>query len=378
MTASGKRTLLTMALVLCQSCAFGHTLKTMGYLGWWLPQSWRNIPIQELDRLFFFELKVEPSGAIPERHGWPQEWGELQAAANTNAVPIELTLTLFDADTFNRLFSSPQAIEKLFSECVELALPPSVSGLHFDFEIYNGANSDAIRNYRVFLKKLSAQLQQSSPARNLSVFLPAKGDDALYDAPTLSLMSLVVSQSYDTHYRSSKHAGPVAPLDGDDGLTWRSAAAEALALGVSKDKLVLTFPLYGYEWVVKENKLRSPTLAPGITTTFARIPKEQLPDLQVSVTQRVNQYGAFHDPASGSSYYQFKNDTGQWVEGWFEDWWSLGRKIDLLTKERLAGAAFFLLGYDQNELLQYYLQRRGPQTLDALIEQIEPIMRPLP
>lgn len=378
MTLRGSRVLLALALALCQSIALGHTLKTLGYLGWWMPKSWQSIPLQQFDRLFFFELKVNATGSVTDRHGWPEEWGELQTAAKTHQVPVDLTLTLFDSNTFNQLFSSPQAIEKLLAECVDLVEPPFVSGLHFDFEIYNGANFEAIRNYRRFLKTLSAQLRERAPNQSLSVFLPAQADDALYDASTLNLMNLVVSQSYDTHYRSSKNAGPVAPLTGPDGLTWRSAATEALDLGVSKDRLFLTFPLYGYEWTVKDNKLRSSTQNPGITTTFSRISKELLPDIQVSVTQRVHQYGAYHDPSSGSSYYQFKNDAGQWVEGWFEDWWSLGRKIDFLTTERFAGVAFFLLGYDKNELLQYYLQRRAPESLDALIEQIDPPIRPSP
>lgn len=372
------RVLTALALALCQSIMHAQPLKAIAYQGWWMPQSWQNSPFQELDRLFFFELKVDATGEVSERHGWPEQWRELQATAKTHQVPIDLTLTLFDSDTFNQLFSSDQAMAKLLAECLDLALPEFVSGLHFDFEIYNGATAQAIRNYRAFLSKLSAQLRSGSLPRSLSVFLPAHADDALYDAPTLNLMSLVVSQSYDTHYRSSQKAGPVAPLDGPDALTWRSAAAEAMALGVSRDRLILTFPLYGYEWLVKDNILRSLTQKPGTTTTFATISKQLLPDIQVSATQRVHQYGASHDPVSGSAHYQFKNEQNQWVEGWFEDWWSLGRKIDFLNTERLGGVAFFLLGYDHHELLAYYLLRRTPNSLDALLDQLESRIRTSP
>ncbi|MBV5345957.1 MAG: hypothetical protein JZU63_10820, partial [Rhodoferax sp.] len=59
-------------------------------------------------------------------------------------------------------------------------------------------------------------------------------------------------------------------------------------------------------------------------------------------------------------------------------WWSLGRKIDFLNAERLGGAAFFLLGYDHNELLAYYLQRRSPNSLDALINALEPGLQASP
>ena len=378
MMPSGKRLGLALVLAWCHLCVLAQPLKALGYIGWWQPQSWQSLPLRDMDRLFFFELQVDDSGSVAERHGWPEQWQDLQAAARAHRVPIDLTLTLFDSGTFNRLFASHQAIEKLLADCLELAQPDDVNGLHFDFEIYNGATLEAIQNYRRFLKKLSEQLGQNALPRSLSVFLPAQADDPLYDAATLRLMSLVVSQSYDSHYRSSQHAGPVAPLDGPDGLTWKTAAAEALGLGVSRERLFMTFPLYGYEWLVKDNKVRSATQKTGSTTTFARLAKDQLPEIQTSATERVHQYGAHHDPVSGSSYYQFKNEAGQWVEGWFEDWWSLGKKMDFLTQEKLGGVAFFLIGYDQGELLEYYLQRRKPKNLDSLIDWVQPAGRASP
>ncbi|TXT40875.1 MAG: glycosylhydrolase-like protein [Comamonadaceae bacterium] len=349
------------------SPATAQPLKAMGYLAWWMPQSWQTLPLQEIDRLFFFELKVDASGAISERHGWPEQWGELQQATQREKVPLDLTLTLFDSETFNRLFSSPQAVNKLLTDSLELAAHPNVSGLHLDFEIYGGASSKAITSYKAFLAQLSQQLRRLSPSRNLSVFLPVQTDDALYDAPSLGLMDWVVSQSYDAHYRSSKNAGPVAPLAGQDGLTWEKAMSDALGLGVPRNRLILTFPLYGYEWIVKDKQARSPTQQPGLTTTFSDVDKEFLPDVQISITQRVRQFGATHDPSSGSSYYQFQNEQGQQVQGWFEDWWSLSRKIDFVKAEKLGGLAFFVFGYDKEQLLGYYLYQKRPKSLIDLI-----------
>ena len=358
-------------LAMCPPYGISQHLQALGYVGWWMPQSWQSLPIGALDRLFFFELKVDATGKVSERHGWPTQWAELQEATKQHQVPLDLTLTLFDPATFNQLFSSVSAVQQLLADCTELAQPSFVSGLHLDFEVYSGASVQAIGNYRTFLANLAEHLRQLSPRRNLSIFLPPQTDHALYDAQSLALMDFVVSQGYDAHYQGSKNAGPVAPLEGPDALTWRTATAQALALGVDRDRLLLTFPLYGYEWLVKDHTLRSVVQNPGKTTTFAAIPEEVLPNIQINVTQRVRQHGAFHDPASGSSYYQFKNAQGQWVEGWFEDWWSLGRKIDFLREERLGGVAFFLLGYDQGELLDYYLRRSGPRNLDALIDQIK-------
>jgi spore germination protein YaaH len=362
---------LLLALLVIQPLAQGQPLKAMGYLGWWLPDSWRSLPLQEFDRLFFFELKVDATGTIAERHGWPEEWNALQSATAQRQVPLDLTLTLFDAATFNALFSSTSAVERLLKESLELANTPLVAGLHLDFEIYEGASTQALGQYRAFLKTLADQLHAMTPAKSLSVFIQAGGNPALYDANTLTAIDFVVVQGYDAHYPGSKTAGPVAPLSGPDMLTWQKAAASNLALGVPKDRMVFAFPLYGYEWLVKDGKPRSIVKAEGATTTFAAVSADLLPRVQTNVTQRVQRYGAVHDASTGSAYYKFKNDLGKWTEGWFEDWWSLGQKFDFLNQEQLGGVAFFMLGYDQDELVRYYLQRRGPKSIETLIEQIQ-------
>lgn len=362
---------LVLLLALWHLSAASQPLKAFAYLGWWMPQSWRSVPLEQLDRLFFFELKVAATGEIVDRHGWPEDWGDLQTAADQNGIPIDLTLTLFESSDFNTLFSTDEAANRFQKNCLELAAFSAVSGLQLDFEIYNGATKEAIERFRRVLQSLSKGLHELRPSRQLSVFVPVKSETPLYDSATLKLMNTVVLQSYDTHYRSSAHAGPVAPLQGADVLTWKSAVVDGFSLGVRPDQMVLTFPFYGYEWLVEDTKIRSKTLKSGVTTTFAAVPLEQLPDIDINVTERATRFGAQHDPASGSSYYKFKNEQGQWVEGWFEDWWSLGRKFDFLTQEKLSGVAFFILGYDKGELLNYYLQRRGPKNLDALIQRLQ-------
>ncbi len=360
---------LSMCFLVDPVMAMGNDqqpLKALGYLAWWMPDSWRSVPLNELDRLLFFGLTVDPSGHVSDRHGWPEQWQELQAATRLHQVPVDVALTLLDAKGFNALFGSESAVNTLMTDALELANQSQVAGLHLDVEVYDGANPMAITHYRNFVVTLAGQLQQLSPPKILSVFCQAGGHPPLYDAETLHHASLVVMQAYDTHYQGSPNAGPVAPLAGSDALTWRSAASTGVALGVPKDRLVMGFPLYGYEWPVKTGQLRSAVQGGGQVTTFAAVPPNVLPAIQTSITQRVQQYGATHDPVSGSSHYQFKNTGGRRIEGWFEDWWSLGKKFDFLVKEQLGGMAFFVLGYDDGALVRYYLQRRGPKNHDAL------------
>lgn len=346
-------------LLACQSLTFAGPPAAWAYVGWWLPDSWRSAPLEQLDRILFFQLKIGADGSISERNGWPEAWADLSAAMLLNGKPLDLTLTLLDEATFDKVFSANDAVAKLLADALALGGGTGVAGLQLDVEVYTAVRPELILRYRSFVVELSKRLREQSPPRTLSVFFPMGGVSQLYDPPTLAQVDHLVLQGYDSHWLESKVAGPVAPLFGDEAVTWEKAVKQAQLLGVSADRLFLGFPLYGYEWPVKKDKPRSPTSGKGSYTTFVPMPEAMRAEFPISVQQRGRQFGANHDPISGSSFYHYKKAKGEWVQGWYEDWWSLDRKIDYLKAQQLGGIAFFMLGYDDNQLVNFFLSRRN-------------------
>ena len=53
--------------------------------------AYTDLPLAELDRLLFFELKVDASGTITERNGWPERWTDLRLALERHNTPLDLT-----------------------------------------------------------------------------------------------------------------------------------------------------------------------------------------------------------------------------------------------------------------------------------------------
>ena len=350
---------LLFALLLYQTNTSAAPLKVWAYSVWWLPDSWRNAPLGDIDRLFFFELKVNASGEIAERNGWPEKWVDLRSAAKQKNTPLDLTLTLFDSNAFTSLFNSKEATQRLLQEAITLARQDGVAGLQLDFEIYDAIAPDTLKRYRSFVRELSNRLRRQSPPRNLSVFFPMGGESALYDAATLKFANQVVLQGYDAHWKGSKNAGPLSPLDGNEAVTWKKAVAQGVALGVPKNRMLISFPFYGYEWQVKGPTLRSETVGSGAITSYAPFPNSILPDIQFNILERVKKYGTALDLVSGSSYYQFKKKNGEFVEGWFEDVQGLKRKTDYLEAEKLAGIVFFPLGYDDGKLIDLFIRKKN-------------------
>jgi spore germination protein YaaH len=362
MTVRGLCAALWCVLLIGQSPMAAATPKALGYVAWWMPQSWRTEPLAQFERLLFFDLQVSTEGSITDRHGWPEEWSELRNAAHRSGTPLDLTLTLFDTAVFSSLFASFDNTQRLINEAATLADQPGVAGLQLDFEIYGQTSPQAIENFRTFLRLLSGRLLSMNPPRKLSVFFPVGAEPSLYDSESLRLFDQVVLQGYDVHWPGSNAAGPVAPLRGDDAWNWEKMVAHGRSLGIPAEKLFLGFPLFGYEWPVNEPTLRSTTKAKGTATSFAPIAADSSGELKFNVLERVLEYGTSHDRVSGSSYYHFKRNDGQYIEGWFEDWWTLDQKIDFLIGNRLGGLAFFVIGYDGGHLVDFFMRRRSRDT----------------
>jgi spore germination protein len=329
------------------------------YMAWWMPDSWRNPALEKLDRILFFELTVKANGHIDSRHGWPEQWGEFRHAMKHRGTPIDLTLTLFEPKALTALFSSPGARARLLKEAVALASHEDVSGLQLDFEVYDPVPAATLAGLRLFMRELAQALHHMTPAKHISVFLPIGGASTLYDEETLAHVDNVVLQGYDSHWLSGPTAGPLSPLSGDEAVTWEKALAKGVELNVPRAKMLFSFPLYGYEWPVRGSKARGATAGPGAEVSFAPLKPGLVPAIKLNVQDRIAQYGAQRDTQSGSVYYQFKAGQGRHVEGWFEDAWSLERKTDFLKHAALGGMAFFVLGYDGDELVKKYLDAVG-------------------
>jgi spore germination protein YaaH len=129
-------------------------------------------------------------------------------------------------------------------------------------------------------------------------------------------------------------------------MTWPKALAQYLGMGWPREKLLFSLPFYGYEWPVESDAPRAATTGMAQTVTFAPVDAQVLPDIRLNAQQQAQRHGLLRDAGSGSPFYRYQDEQGQWRQGWFEDDVSLAAKLAWLREEGLAGAAVFPLGYD--------------------------------
>ena len=357
---------LGLILLVLGACTSDRVLtkgpQSWAYSSWWLPLTEQGVRDSGFDRLVFFEIEIGSDGRIANANGWPERQGRIRRISSALELPLDLTLTIKDHPKFEAVFSDPDASERLFKECVSLLDDPEVQGIHLDFEFYDGeASPAAAASLQRFLERLSAVLKDADTPRKLSIFVPM-GGPALYDRAGLALADWVVIQAYDAHWLASPNAGPVAPISGPEAVTWENVLREAMALGVPRDRILLSYPLYGYEWPVSSQDPRSPTTGPGVMTTLE--PMDNQTPGTPNVAERLTRYSCTHEALSGSSNYIFPTPNG-WAVGWFEGMNALGKKIEFLNRNKLGGIAFFVAGYDKYHLTSAYHHSRSGAKIPA-------------
>jgi hypothetical protein len=341
----------------------GVDLQLWGYYPWWMREDWRRRRIGLYDRLSVFEIEIGDDGQLLDTQGWPVRWQPLGAALRAGGGRLDVTLFLAQAERFERVFGSAERREHLLAQVLALSSP--ADGVNLDVEIYTPLTAAARRGYMAFCTALAAGLHGQRGgasgahprAKSLSVFGVMGAAVDLYERPVQALIDHVVVQGYDAHHADSRRAGPVAPLRGPYTLTWERALRHYLALGWPRHKLLFGLPFYGYEWATESATPGAATLGQGRQISYGAVDERLLPQIRVNARAEVQRHGLRRDAASGSPYYVYRDDGGDWRQGWFEDETSLAAKLDFVRDEGLGGAAVFPVGYDDGAF-DALLQRR--------------------
>lgn len=320
-----------------------------GYHPYWAPTAWPGYPFDALDRLYFFEIEAGPDGSLSDTHGWPGEALGMVQRAQEAGVDVVPTISMHGVEGFSELFASAASVDRLVDECLALlAATPGLGGLHLDFEVFSPVAPQVRDGYTAFVAELRRRLTEADAGYVLSAFVLAFDDDDVYAEEALAESTdYLVVQGYDYHSANEPNTGPVAPLRGWGRLNWGYVVDRFLELGVPPRKIVMSVPLYGYEWPTDGEEPGSTTRSQGAEILVAP-PPDVMPEL-VRASLVAARVGLMRDYESDSPYYVYR-DQGGWRQGWFEDARSLGAKYEFVRERGLGGVAIFPLAYGNDEL----------------------------
>jgi hypothetical protein len=319
---------------------------------------WQAIAWNKLDRLVLFDAPIGADGSVLLRD-WPQRAPELNAGAARAGIALDLALTLMKVDEFDLLFRDRAARGRLLSSCQRLLEQPWIAGLHLDVEGYSAPHPEAVAGFQGWLAALDDKRREAS--KGLSAFFPASDSFAVYDAASARRIDYWVAQLYDAHWEESKVTGPLVTRDEGNAVAIPRALARLSALGVARRSVLLSVPLYGWEWPSESDRPGAAARGRARLLTYAPTPESLMPNDRLAASELARLHGLRRD-REHTPYYAYREGE-RWVQGWFEDLASLTRKLAPEQSRGYAGLAFFALGYDKGEIVEAMLRWwRAPRS----------------
>lgn len=342
---------LAGATACAQDLARSSAPAALGYLPWWMAAGWQALPWNKLDRLVLFDVRIQPDGSLLERD-WRSRASALVAQAARSGISVEVALTLFKESEFDEVFANAEARGRLLANASRWFDQPSVAGLHLDMEGFGAARPEAIAGFRGWLGALDSRRRRKG--KGLSAFFPANDKFAPYDAASAKRIDYWVAQVYDAHWIDSKVTGPLVTRVENNPVAVPRALARLAELGVARNSVLLSVPLYGWEWPSETDNPGAAARGEARLLTFAETPESLMPNDRRVATQLARRHGLRRD-REHTPYFAYRDGT-RWIQGWYEDLPSLTRKFAPERTQGYAGLAFFALGYDQGEIIDPLLR----------------------
>lgn len=220
--------------------------------------------------------------------------------------------------------------EKLVNKLISYAIEYDLDGLNIDFEMIALENG---RDYMQFLRELSIKCRNNNIILSIDNYVPSAWTNYYDIEQQAQIADYVVLMAYDEYTASSPEAGPVASI----GFVER-AVTDSLAMA-DASKIILGVPFYSRLWKVTQETINSSSL-----------------DMKASAgVIAVNGLTPVWQEEIGLNYCEYEAD-GAVYKMWLEDAQSIERKLEVMSGNNLAGAAFWKLGLENSQIWDVILK----------------------
>lgn len=238
----------------------------------------------------------------------------------------------FSKTVSSQFFKNPRAVNLYIARLLAYASLYNLDGINIDFENLDVADRT---QFVRFVSILSAQMKKSGLLLSVDVHIPSNTNTSKsHDRAALSKHAdYIMLMAYDQHWRTSQTSGSVASLP------WVERAVKGcLDEGVPADKLLLGVPFYMRRWE-ETPAAKGKVTVKSFTLTMAE------------AESNAARTGAemFWLDDLGQHYYSYV-ENGKTYKVWVENAESLERKLNLVSKYKIAGMAGWRKGHEKAEV----------------------------
>ena len=237
----------------------------------------------------------------------------------------------FSRANTTQLFANRAALNMYVARLLVYAKLYNLDGINIDFESVAESDRDGLVR---LMEILTPQLNALGLKSSIDVHVP--GNSASSRSHMRGALAqntdYIMLMAYDEHWRTSKKAGSVASMP------WVERAVQnTLAEGVPAEKLVLGVPFYMRRW--EETQTADGVKVKGYTLKMAD---------SDAIISSMGLQPVWNDKLGQYFYSYVKN--GKTYKVWVEDGTSMARKLALVQKYGLAGAAAWSKGHEKPQI----------------------------
>ncbi len=236
-----------------------------------------------------------------------QVWGLVSNLENKN---VDTTTVL----------NTTSARDNLVNNLITQAITYNLDGINVDMEALSVAAKDG---YIEFIRELSIKCEKNDIILSVDNYVPTDSTAFYNRSVQADYADYVIIMAYDEHYAGDDEAGSVASIGFvEEGV--KNTLAE-----VPAEQIILGMPFYARVWKSSADGLSSSAYGMDELEAF------------------LERNGAVKtwSEKDGQYYAEFSDGTATYM-AWVEDVTSLGKKLDVMKANHLAGAAFWKLGFE--------------------------------
>ncbi len=248
-----------------------------------------------------------------------------------------LTLRMLDSDQNLDILDNKSRQQTLIQETVDLAKEHNMSDILLDFELSAIPFTSLQNQISEFVHVFSTIARQNNIRPSMALY----GDHFYrvrpFDLPVIKDdIDMFYVMSYDLH-KAKGNPGPNFPLEGKDtyGTDMKSSVSKFLEV-LPPEKITIVFGMYGYDWIVDEQKRP--------TKTARALP---LTDIKKDFIDECTWKNCVvkRDDISAETEVNYIDESLNYHILWFEDETSVGKKIDYLKSVGITNYSFWVWGY---------------------------------
>lgn len=231
--------------------------------------------------------------------------------------------------------------QNLVNQIISVAIQYNLDGINVDFEALDGTQvGDA---YIQFIRELSYKCSNNGLVLSVDNYVPSSYTAFYNRSEQAAFADYVVIMGYDEHYSGSEE-GSVASIN------WVKEGVENTLAEVPADQIILGMPFYTRVW----------TLTPSDGADSTEIESADSDTIYDVTCKAYGMQAAANLVTSNNAEKVWLDDCGQFyaeyetngviTKIWLEDSSSAEERLRLVDENSLAGAAFWKLGFETNDI----------------------------